>query len=154
MIASSFLFVVESRKNSKVKIWRWGKMCMLRCQIWFTQLVKWYMDFKKCMHYSESYIWGNRFTACKNGSLLTLAQFLGFFLQFTQVLCVYVCDTWVGGVNPEALVPEATQEDEAVISCDDETLRADLNALIQEVGNLTPMTAHVIGCRGKKTGVK
>lgn len=91
MIASSFLFVVESRKNSKVKIWRWEKMCMLRCQIWFTQLVKWYMDFKKCMHYSESYIWGNRFTACKNGSLLTLAQFLGgFFAVHPGVVCVCV----------------------------------------------------------------
>lgn len=55
MITGSFLFVVESHKNIKVKIWRWEKMCMLRCQIWFTQMVKWYMDFKKCMQYPESY---------------------------------------------------------------------------------------------------
>lgn len=82
------------------------------------------------MHYAESYIRGNKF----------------------PVLCVCVryANTWVGGVNPEALVPKATQEDEAVISRDDEALRADLDALVQQVGDLTPVIGHVTGCGGKK----
>lgn len=41
--------------------------------------------------------------------------------------------TCVSRVNPEALVPEATQQDEAVVGSDDKTLRADLDALIQKV---------------------
>lgn len=61
-----------------------------------------------------------------------------------------LCNTWVSGVDPEALVPEATQKDEAVVGSDDETLRADLNALIQQVWDLTTMTAHVTGWRGDK----
>lgn len=58
-------------------------------------------------------------------------------------------NTWVSRVNPEALVPKAAQKDEAVVGCDGEVLRADLNALIEQVWDLTTMTAHVIGCRGK-----
>lgn len=38
--------------------------------------------------------------------------------------------TRISGVNPETLVPKAAQEDESVVSSDDEALRADLNALI------------------------
>lgn len=53
--------------------------------------------------------------------------------------------TWVSGVHPEALVPEATQEDEAVVSRDDKTLGTDLNALIQQVWDLSSMSAHITG---------
>lgn len=58
--------------------------------------------------------------------------------------------TWVNGVDPEALVPEATEKDEAVVGCDDETLRADLNALVQQVWDLTTMTTHVTGWKGER----
>lgn len=58
--------------------------------------------------------------------------------------------TRVGGINPEALVPKTAQKDEAVVGRDDETLRADLNALIQQVWDLTTMAAHVAGWGGRK----
>ena len=58
--------------------------------------------------------------------------------------------TCVSGVDPEALVPEATQEDEAVVCGDDKTLGADLNALIQQVWDLSSMSAHVTGYTKKK----
>lgn len=38
--------------------------------------------------------------------------------------------TCISGVDAEALVPESTQQDEAVVSCDDETLSVYLDALI------------------------
>lgn len=69
-------------------------------------------------------------------------------LRGRSVLWLY--NTRVGGVNPEALVPKAAQKDEAVVGGDDETLRADLNALIQQVWDLTTMTAHVTGWRGEE----
>lgn len=64
------------------------------------------------------------------------------------------CDrTRVGGVNPEALVPKAAQEDESIVGRDDEALRADLDALIQQVRDLTAVAAHAGGWRGeRKTG--
>lgn len=64
------------------------------------------------------------------------------------------CDcTRVSGVNPEALVPKAAQQDEPIVGRDDKTLRADLNALIQQVWDLTPVTAYVSGCRGEKESI-
>lgn len=58
------------------------------------------------------------------------------------------CDrTRVSGINPEALVPKAAQQDESIVGRDDETLRADLDALIQQVWDLAPVAAHVRGCR-------
>lgn len=41
--------------------------------------------------------------------------------------------TRVSGVNPEALVPKAAQQDESIVGRDDKTLGADLDALIQQV---------------------
>lgn len=38
--------------------------------------------------------------------------------------------TCISGVDAEALVPEAAQQDEAVVSRDDETLSVDLDTLI------------------------
>lgn len=64
------------------------------------------------------------------------------------------CDcTRVSGVNPEALVPKAAQQDESIVGRDDKTLGADLNALIQQVWDLTPVTAYVGGCRGEKESI-
>lgn len=61
------------------------------------------------------------------------------------------CDhTRVSGINPEALVPKAAQQDESIVGRDDETLRADLDALIQQVGDLAPVAAHVRGCRRER----
>lgn len=67
----------------------------------------------------------------------------------SQWLWIDSC-TRVGGVDPEALVPEAAQEDEAVVCRDDETLGADVNALIQQVRDLASVSAHVTGCNKKQ----
>lgn len=52
--------------------------------------------------------------------------------------------TCVGGVDTETLIPEATNQDEAVIGSDHKALGIDLNALIQEVSNLPSVHASVI----------
>lgn len=67
--------------------------------------------------------------------------------------CVQCDRTRVSGVNPEALVPKAAQQDESIVSRDDKTLRADLNALIQQVWDLTPVAAYVSGCRREKESI-
>lgn len=45
--------------------------------------------------------------------------------------------TSFSGVNTEALVPEATDQDVAVVGCNHETVRVDLDALVHEVSDLT-----------------
>lgn len=48
----------------------------------------------------------------------------------TEVVGGVVAVTCISGVDAEALVPESTQQDEAVVSRDDKTLSIYLDALI------------------------
>lgn len=72
-------------------------------------------------------------------------QSAGSFVTFDPFFCVLwwrrclrrhrggwgvVAVTCISGVDTEALVPEATQQDEAVVSRDDKTLSIYLDALI------------------------
>lgn len=60
--------------------------------------------------------------------------------------------TCVCGVDPETLIPEATDEKIAVVGSDDEALGVNLNALVQKVSHLPPMCPCATGCEniGKK----
>lgn len=57
--------------------------------------------------------------------------------------------TSFSGVNAETLVPESTDQDVAIVSCDHKAVRVDLDALVDQVGDLTLVHARVIGCRVK-----
>lgn len=63
--------------------------------------------------------------------------------------------TCICGVDPETLIPEATDENVAVVGSDDEALGVHLDALVQEVCYLPPVCPCAAGCehrgrRGKK----
>lgn len=78
---------------------------------------------------------GNGVVMQSAGSFVTFDPFL---LCTVERRCLHrqprwwgvVAVTCIGGVDAEALVPESTQQDEAVVSCDDKTLSVYLDALI------------------------
>lgn len=54
--------------------------------------------------------------------------------------------TCICGVDPETLIPEATDENVAVVGSDDKALGMHLNALVQEVRYLPPVCPCAAGC--------
>lgn len=54
--------------------------------------------------------------------------------------------TCICGVDPETLIPEATDENVAVVRSDNKALGMHLDALVQEVRYLPPVRPCAAGC--------
>ena len=64
-----------------------------------------------------------------------------------QIPVALVSRTSFSGVNAKALVPEAADQDVAVVGRDHEAVRVDLDALVHQVCDLTLVHARVVRCR-------